>query len=257
MKVGQSVLLTIDGEGDYYGTICFLNAEKSRLQVRISFCLVNSLLFTKLLALPYQLEDVTFGPTNQKIFGVKKFYTNEISLFKIISDVQHEVQNEQSPEIAIVEEVDDEAYELDQKLITNQHAIDTVGEDFDKALDDLFDNEFVGLSAQGLTGKHSKITLIVCSTRQTIYILNMKTIGDVPDRLKEWFESEEHTKVIHGANLLAENLLHCHDIKLKRIFDTMVNYKRLKNIKLPSELAEETNSNEVAVCVFLSHSSIL
>lgn len=207
------------------------------------------------------MEDVTFGPTNQKIFGVKKFYTNEITSFKIISDVQDEEQNEQSSEISIAEEVGDEMsaneHELDHKWITNQHTIDNVGEEFDKTMDDLFDNEFVGLSARVLNGKHCKIMLIVCSTRQTIYILNMKIIGDVPDRLKEWFESEEHTKVIHGANLLAENLLHCHGIKLKKIFDTMVNYKLLKNITLPSELAEETNFNEVAVCVFLSHSSIL
>lgn len=153
-------------------------------------------------------------------------------------------------------EINSKENEAIQRLITNRCTIKTVGEEFDNALDDIFQHEFVGLNAGGVeNGRHGEITLIVLTTPRRIYSFNIKAIGAVDSRLKKLFESTI-TKVIHGASVLADNLWHCHGINLKKVFDTMVVHKLLgfsttlrqsitERTYLPTDRVEKFDCNDV------------
>lgn len=128
-------------------------------------------------------------------------------------------------------------------------------------MDDIVQHEFIGLNAGGVeNGRHGEITLIVLTTPRTIYGFNIKAIGSVDNRLKNLFESEAHTKVIHDASFLADNLWHCHGINLKKVFDTMVVHKLLgfcttlrqsitERTYLPSDRVEKFDFDDVG-CYF-------
>lgn len=142
-------------------------------------------------------------------------------------------------------------------MITTHHTkINCVGEEFDRALDDILKHDVIGLNAGGVEhGRNGALTMIGISTPFRIYIFNVKMIVEIDNRLKDILKSDERVKVCHDANLLAENLFHCHGVHLKGIFDTMVVLRSLgcsnkattlqqcinEYMILPSEFEEEIN----------------
>ncbi len=179
---------------------------------------------------------------------MKQFYLPEIVSVKVneLSESTEQPASASNPTVeAIKFELSPDDAETIQRLITDQCTIRTGDDELDKALDDIFHYQFVGLCGDGVgDGKYGKITIIVCSTPHKIYRFNMDTIGSINDRFKEWFESDDHIKVIHGASSLTENLLECHGINLKGIFDTMAAHRMLPHITLSPELTAKL----VSVC---------
>lgn len=118
-------------------------------------------------------------------------------------------------------------YEKIQRIISNHCTINCVGEEFDKALDEILKQNVIGLNADGIEeGRNGEITMIGISTPFSVYIFNI-IIGGIDNRLKDILQSEELVKVIHDARLLAEYLFNCHGLIIKGIFDTMVVHRSL------------------------------
>lgn len=173
---------------------------------------------------------------------MKRFYQSEI--LKVTSDETIDNRNDQSEQSSSETVLPDfeltlKEVEAVQNLISNYSTIETTGEGFESALDDIFHYQSIGLTVGGVEdGEKGEITFIVCSTPHKIYKFRISSIGVINGRLKELFESDDHTKVIHGTKGLVESLRN-HGIQLKRIFDTMDVNSKFEDITLPSELTTE------------------
>lgn len=209
----------------------------------------------------FQLEDVTFCRTKKLLSGVKQFYRNEIQLIEIISvppvttDVKKAEPNDTTKTDTKVKfNVGTKEFEKIKKVITNHSIINRVGKAFDKALDDILKQEFIGLNVAVAEGRENgEVTLIGISTHLRMYVFNIKAMDGIHDRLKDILQSKEQVKVIHGAKLTAEILFRSHGVLLKGIFDTMVVHSMLgyssnatslrecitEHMILPSEFYEE------------------
>ncbi|KAG4065963.1 hypothetical protein HA402_006681 [Bradysia odoriphaga] len=242
VKIGQQVLITIGDnrriEGDYYGTVCVINKKKTSIH----------------------LKDVEYGPAQQKLSGTKRFFLPEILAIKIISDVHDDSGDEQATETMLEDRI---KFELNAKqkeniksLIRNRCMIETVGDEYEKALHDIFHYYYVGLAAQVERGE----SYVVCCTPHKIYVFNIKTIGGINGKFKEWFESDTHTKVVHGTNILKENLFYCHEIiNVRGVFDTKAVQRMLEShIELSSGLIEEMDcGNASRVDTLIDRTAIL
>lgn len=100
--------------------------------------------------------------------------------------------------------------EIIKKLIENHCAIGNPGKELDDALEDISHYQFIGLTVDN--------RFVICSTPHKIYAINTQCVNDT---LKELLESDVPTKVIHGADGLAEYLERCHGIHLRGIFDVV------------------------------------
>lgn len=194
------------------------------------------------------MKDVIFGSTKRVLSGVKRFYSPEILAIKIIADVPDDDSlNEQPTETTL----DDLKFELSvreeqiiRSRIKNLCMIETAGEEYDSAVQDISHYYFVALTAAIGYGESG---FVVCSTSQKIYVFNIRAIGAINGQFKEWFESDTHTKVVHGANNLEENLFHCHGICVKGVFDTMAARRRIQqHIEMPSELEDKLDTRKVS-----------
>ncbi|XP_037040718.1 uncharacterized protein LOC119077608 isoform X2 [Bradysia coprophila] len=242
VKVGQQVVLTIGDngrlEGDYFGRVCVINKEKTRIH----------------------LKDIEYGPAQQKLSGTKLFFLPEILAVKIISDVEDDdsgnERTEATSEDRIKFELNVRQKEKIQSLIRNRCMIETVGDEYDKALEDISHYYFVGLTAQVGDGESG---YVICSTPHKIYGFNITTIGGINGKFKEWFESDTYTKVVRSANTLEENLFYCHEINVRGVFDTNAVHRMLESrVELPLELVEEMDcSNGCRVDTLIERTSIL
>jgi len=250
IRVGQEVIITVLDEGEYLGKIHFINPARNRVE----------------------LEEVVFRRTNAKLAGIKKFYKPEIKSIEIVSKVDAVEEKEEENVSADTRkkfEIGYKEFKEIKNLIANTVIIDNIGKEYDFALNEILKQDFVGLDAEGLEdGKNSHMTSIVIGTPFKMYVFNIKAIGGIEDGLKEILKSEVPVKVLHDASQLRDNLLHCHGVNLKGIFDTMVSLKFLgysktdmtlrecmtEHMVLPSEFVEEikNSTNAQMACIYTS-----
>lgn len=94
-----------------------------------------------------------------------------------------------------------------------------------KACDVLLDSETIGVVALGIKeGRNSVFEILVLATWKQIYIfdLEFKKMKRFPIELKDIFESNCITKVIHSGAQLVDCLYRQFNISLENIFDTQV-----------------------------------
>lgn len=150
--------------------------------------------------------------------------------------------------------------EVLRAMIKDFTYVQRIDEQFDAAINDLLKHDFIGLCAEDVENEQNgRLTLIGISTPYKIYVMNLKTMGEMDIRLREMLTSYHPIKVVHDASRWSDNLYHSDGLKLKGVFDTMISHNALgyshgrttlrecitEHMVLPFEFGDATDCGDV------------
>ena len=101
------------------------------------------------------------------------------------------------------------------------------GSDFNSALDQIMEEDEIGLSFEGRVKRSGELSLISVATRNCVFLFDVVTLGprclEGNSRLRRLLEATTPTKVMHNASAASDLLYHEHGIKLSEMscYDTL------------------------------------
>lgn len=112
-----------------------------------------------------------------------------------------------------------------QNFVKNANYIAQYDDKYYKAIDDLKQQELIGVNSENRFGRlDMKRPLLTLTTPNQVYLFDLLRLGAMKKEMKEIFYSELPLKVVHSSAPIADYLKHTEKCALNNIFDTLVCY---------------------------------
>ena len=103
--------------------------------------------------------------------------------------------------------------------------IDEIGDLFSRAVEILDGSSTLGLSGEGrLLGREGSLAWLALSTPEEVFLFDVISLGRDAFKygLKTIIEDRKSLKVVHDSRFLADCLHHQYEVKIGRVYDTMI-----------------------------------
>jgi ribosomal protein S8 len=127
-------------------------------------------------------------------------------------------------------------------LINEVQVVSQIDVRYYNSVKTLCQSKKLGITIEGVThGRLSRISLIAISNNVNIFVYDIVLFGGIiPKELKEILESDKIVKLVHDSQGVADNLKNCHDVKLQKVFDTMIFHASICNTRAKIGITECT-----------------